>query len=103
MLSKERGTIVQTQAWRNKGATTLAVEFSEGLQVLVSTLGSSTAPLALRVMGDSGWKDLFFQDTYIAFKSALFEFVQGIIHKDVRIEAGLMFEVIELIEAGRNA
>lgn len=103
MLAKERGTIVRTQAWRNKDATTLAVEFSEGLQVLVSTLGSSTAPLALRVMGDSGWKDLFFQDTYIAFKSALFEFVQGIIHKDVRIEAGLMFEVIELIEAGRNA
>lgn len=103
MLAKERGTIVHTQAWRNKGATTLAVEFSEGLQVLVSTLGSSTAPLALRVMGDSGWKDLFFQDTYFAFKSTLFDFVQGIIHKDVRIETELMFEVIELIEAGRKA
>ena len=103
MLAKERGTIVQTQAWRNKGATTLAVEFSEGLQVLVSALGSSSGPLALRVIGDSGWKDLFFQDTYFAFKSTLFDFIQGIIHKDVRIETELMFEVIELIEAGRKA
>ena len=103
MLAKERGTIVRTQAWRNQDATTLAVEYSDGLQVLVSTLGSSTAPLALRVMGDSGWKDLFSQDTYFAFKSTLFDFVQGIIHKDVRIETELMFEVIELIEAGRKA
>ncbi len=103
MFAKGQGAIVRTQTWRNKDATTLAVEFSGGLQILVSTLGSSIAPLALRVIGDSGWKDLFFQDTYFAFKSALFEFVQGIIHKDVRIEAGLMFEVIELIEAGRNA
>ncbi len=103
MLVKEQGKIVRTQTWHNKDATTLAVEFSQGLQVLVSTLGSSTAPLALRVMGDSGWKDLFFQDTYSAFKSALFDFVQGIIHKDVRIKKELMFDVIGLIEAGRKA
>jgi len=46
---------------------------------------------------------LFFQDTYFAFKSTLFDFVQGIIRKDVRIKTELMFEVIELIEAGRKA
>ena len=103
MLAKERGTIVRTQAWRNKDATTLAVEYSEGLQVLVSTLGSSTVPLALRVMGDSGWKDLFFQDTYFAFKSTLFDFVQGIIRNDVRIKTEFMLEVLEMIEAGSKA
>jgi hypothetical protein len=102
LLVKERGRILRTQAWHNKDATTMVVEFSEGLQVLVSTLGSSTAPLALRVMGDSGWKDLFFQDTYFAFKSTLLDFVQSIIHKDVRIETEVMLEVIELIEAGRK-
>ncbi|MDC0309186.1 Gfo/Idh/MocA family oxidoreductase [bacterium] len=102
MLAKERGTIERTQVWRNKDATTLAVEYSEGLQVLVSTMGSSNAPLTLRVMGDSGWKDLFFQDTYSAFKSALFEFVQGIIHRDVRIDTDFMLEAVNLIEAGRT-
>ncbi len=101
LLAKDRGTAKQIQTWRSKDATTLCVEFSEGLRVLVSTLGSSHAPLALRVIGDSGWKDLFFQDTYFAFKNALSEFVQGIIHKDVRIEPDFMLEVVNLIESGR--
>ena len=101
MLVKERGAIRRTQAWRNSDTTTLAVEYSEGLQLLVSTLGSSNAPLTLRVIGDLGWKDLFFQDTYFAFKSALFEFVQGIIHRDVRIDPEFMLEVVRLIESGR--
>jgi predicted dehydrogenase len=101
MLAKERGTIERIQAWRNKDRTTLAAEYSEGLQVLVSTMGSSSAPLTLRVMGDLGWKDLFFQDSYSAFKNALFEFVQGIIHRDVRIDPEFMLEVVCLIESGR--
>ncbi len=102
MLAKERGTIVRTQAWRNKDATTLAAEYSEGLQVLVSTMGSSNAPLTLRIIGDLGWKDLFFKDTYFSFKSALYEFVQGILHKDVRIDPEFMLEVVSLIESGRT-
>jgi predicted dehydrogenase len=101
LLAKKRGTIVRTQAWRNKDATTLVAEYSEGLQVLVSTMGSSNAPLTLRVMGDLGWKDLFFQDSYSAFKSALIEFVQGILRKDVRIDPEFMLEVVNLIESGR--
>lgn len=101
LLAKERGTIKRTQTWLNKEATTLAVEYSNGLQILVSAMGSTNAPLALRVMGDLAWKDLFFQDTYFAFKSALFEFVQGIIHKDVRTNPEFILEVVGLIEAGR--
>lgn len=103
MIAKEQGAIKRTQVWRNKDATTLAAEYSEGLQILVSTMGSSSAPLTLRVMGALGWKDLFFQDTYFAFKSALFEFVQGILHKDVRIDPEFMLEVVNLIESGRKS
>lgn len=102
-LAKDRGIVELSRSLRSKDATTLAVEYSGGLQVLVSTMGSSIAPLTLRVMGESGWKDLFFQDTFFAFKGALSDFVQGIIHKDVRIETGFMLEVAELIEAGRKS
>lgn len=101
MLMKERGTIVRTQVWQNSGAITLAVQYSQNLQVLISTMGASSAPLTLRVMGDLGWKDLFFQDTFFAFKSALFEFVQGIVHHEVRTDPEFMLEVVGLIEAGR--
>jgi predicted dehydrogenase len=102
LLARERGVVEHTQTWRNDDSTTLAVRYSEGFQVLVSALGASHAPLALRVMGDLGWKDLFFQDSFFAFKAALFEFVQGIIHRDVRIHPDFMLEVISLVEAGRT-
>lgn len=102
LLASERGTVQRTQTWSCEDSTTLAVSYSDGLQVLVSALGAIHAPLALRVMGDLGWQDLFFQDTYSAFKKALFEFVQGIIHRDVRIAPDFMLEVVNLIEAGRR-
>jgi predicted dehydrogenase len=102
MLARDRGEIKSTQVIRNEDSTTVAITYSKGLQVLVSTMGSTNAPLTLRVMGDNGWKDLFFQDTYFAFKSALFEFVQGVIHKDVRIKTDFTLEVIALIEAGKK-
>jgi predicted dehydrogenase len=101
VLVNGRGSVEFSQTWQNDDSTTLAVRYSGGLQVLISTMGSSHAPLALRVMGDLGWKDLFFQDTYFAFKSALFDFIQGIIHRDVRTDSELMLEVVNLIECGR--
>jgi len=101
LLASERGLVERTQLWRNDDSTTLAVRYSGGVQILISTMGSSHAPLALRVMGDLGWKDLFFQDSYYSFKSALFEFVQGIIHRDVRTDPDFMLEVVNLIECGR--
>jgi hypothetical protein len=103
MLASTRGTVQRVRTWRNRDATTLDVEYSGGLHALVSALGSSHAPLALRVMGDLGWKDLLFNDSYFAFKGALFEFVQGIIHRDVRIDPEFMLEVVNLIESGRSS
>jgi predicted dehydrogenase len=100
-LAGERGKVLRTQTWRTEDSTTLAASFGDGLQLLVSAVGSAQSPLALRLMGDLGWTDLFFQDAFFAFRSALFEFVQGILHKDVRIEPDFMLEVVSLIEAGR--
>ena len=101
LLADERGIVERLQSWRNEDSTTLAVKFSGDLNVLLSTVGSSHVPIVLKVMGDQGWKDLVFQDTYSAFKNALFEFVQSIIHRNVRIDQDFMLEVVSLIEAGR--
>jgi len=100
LLASERGAVERIHAWRNIDSATLAVGYSGGLQVLVSAMGATHAPLALRVMGNLGWKDLVFQDSYSAFKSALVEFVQGIRHRDVRIDPDFMLEVVNLIELG---
>lgn len=103
LIAKNRGSIKQTQTWKSLNSTTLVVEYNEEFQAVISAMGPSSAPLTLRVMGEMGWKDLFFQDTFFAFKAALFSFVQSIIHKDVRIENNFMLEVVELIECGRNS
>lgn len=101
LLARDRGVAERNQTWREGDATTVAVAYSSGFQALISTLGSSQAPLALRVIGELGWKDLIFKDSYFAFKAALFEFVQGIIHRDERIHPDFMLEVVSLIESGR--
>ena len=101
LLASERGTLERIQVWRESDATTVAIGYSSDFQALVSTLGSSQAPLALRVIGERGWQDLVFKDTFPAFKAALFEFVQGIIHRNERIHPDFMLEVVGIIEAGR--
>lgn len=101
MLAKDRGVLSRVQVWKADDATNLNIAYQGGVQMLVSTLGASSAPLSLRLMGDAGWKDLFFQDTYFAFKSALFDFIQGVLHRDVRSCPDFLVEVVRLIESGR--
>ncbi len=101
LLASERGTMNRIQVWREDDSTTMAAGYSSGLQVLISTLGSTQAPLAMRVIGEEGWRDLIIKDTFSAFKAALLEFVQGIIHRNERIHPEFMIEVVGIIEAGR--
>ena len=102
MLAGDQGGLESTRTIRSGEFVTMAASYRSGFQALVCTMGATSAPLSLRVMGDKGWKDLFFQDTFFAFKSALYQFVQGVIHRDVRTDPAFMYEVVTLIEAGRT-
>ena len=102
LLASERGSVDRIQVWREGDVTSVAVAYGSGFQAHISTLGSSQAPLAMRVIGETGWRDLIFKDTFPAFKAALFEFVQGIIYRNERIHPDFMLEVVMLIEAGRG-
>jgi hypothetical protein len=98
-----RGRVAAARAWRGGDATTLAVRYENGLQLLVSALGGTSAPMALRVMGEKSWKDLVFQDAFTAFRSALQEFVDGVRARQQRIAPDFVLEVVSLIEAGRGS
>lgn len=102
LLAPARGRLERVQTWRAGDTTILAARYSGGFQALVSAMGASHAPLTLRVMGHLGWKDLTVEDTFFAFRSALNEFVQGILHRDVRIEPEFTMDVVDLIERGRT-
>jgi len=101
LLVGGRGRIISTQAWQDGDSTTLAVHYESGFQLLASSLGGASAPLSLRVMGDKGWKDLVFQDSFTAFRSALQEFVDGVRTREQRIDPHFLLEVVALVEAGR--
>lgn len=101
MLAGDVGQREWSQAWQNGNSISLATRFSDGLEVIISALGDARAPIAVKVVGDQGWKDLFFEDSFFAFRKALSEFVQGIIHHDVRVEPAFVLNVIDLIECGR--
>lgn len=102
LLIKDRGSISRIQSWREGDVATVAVSYSGGIQVLISSLGAAHAPIAMRVFGDTGWSDLIFKNTFRAFKASLHDFVQGILHRDVRTPAEFILEAIYLVESGRN-
>jgi predicted dehydrogenase len=95
-------TVESMHCLRRAGATTLSLVFSNGLQASVSTLGAVAAPLSLRVIGERGWKDMVFGDSFFAFKRALYEFVQGVLQRDTRIDPEFTMQVVGIIEAGRQ-
>lgn len=102
LLAPDRGLVVRSQRWQSGDANTLQLEFESGLVAQISTLGAAAGPLALRVIGELGWRDLVFRDTFRAFRTALYEFVQGALHRDVRVDPAFMLEVVKVIELGRS-
>jgi len=102
-LAGPGATVADAEVLRNGDSTTLSAQFSGGLHALISTLGSAHAPLGMRVMGDRGWMDLLFRDSFAAFKAALQEFVDGVVRREVRAAPEVLLEVVRLIEFGRRA
>lgn len=94
------GELVETQVSIRGGFTWLNAQYRDDLDLRIGALGSVPAPIAIRLFGESGWAELTFRDAFNAFKTALEEFVQGIIHRDVRTPPESMLAAIQLVEAG---
>ena len=102
LLAGDSERVLRTHRWREGESKTLAVSYAGGTQLLVSALGAVAAPLALRVIGDHGWKDLIFQDAFTAFRSALQAFVDSVRTRRPAIAESFVMDVVALIEAGRT-
>lgn len=80
----------------------LRVAWESGATTLFSALGDDTkGPIAIRVMGDRGWKDLIFKDSFSCFKLALENFVAGINGSEIRTPRASIEAAIKLVAAGR--
>jgi hypothetical protein len=89
------------QSWSNGEARGLDINFADGIQARFVALGDVAAPIALRVVGDKGWRDLIFADAFSCFRKALKDFVVGIREGTSRSDLGFLQRVVELVESGR--
>jgi len=70
------------------------------LTVSFSALGKASAPIAIDVYGDKGFKNLIFKDTFSAFKQSLAYFVEGIVEKKVMTTKRELKTVVNILEQG---
>ncbi|WP_316346928.1 Gfo/Idh/MocA family oxidoreductase [Desulfuromonas acetoxidans] len=102
-LAGNQGAVREHQKWRYRDTCTNHYAWESGFQASVTTMGSLGCPLSLRVIGECGWKDLFFSDTFYAFKTALNCFVQGVFNREVMSDVAFLQKVVEMIELGRKS
>ena len=96
------GRLTFHNRWNHGECCVNQYAWDSGFQATVSTMGAVSCPLSLRVVGDKGWQDLMFVDTFSAFKGALEDFVAGVIARDERTDRQFMHRVVEMIQLGRG-
>ena len=96
-----QGAIRRREIWHETGSTVLTLVWESGVQATFSTLGNAAAPMSVRLVGSRGHRDMAFSDPFAAFKAALQDFVNGVVHRDVRTDPGFVFDVVRVIEAAR--
>lgn len=101
IISKNE-TIIKSQKWHNNGYSCLDLELSSHLNIKLETYGSGIIPMGIKIVGDKSFKDLFFKNTFQAFKNTLNEFILSITSKSNRIDEEQMLKVISWIEEGRK-
>ena len=103
VLAGEVGALRRSDVWHQDDVTVANLVWERGFRATVSTMGALPAPLALRIFGQNGWRELVFADSFHAFKAALSEFVQSVRDRDIRIPRQFVLDIVRIIEAGRQA
>lgn len=101
-LIGNEGKILQTDytSVSNNGSI-LYIKWESGFWASISALGDDVvAPLSLRLIGSENWQDLILKDSFAAFKAALADFTEGVIHSDVRTDPMFVQRVVSLLEKG---
>lgn len=99
----QQGSIRSAKLWQDDGITALNLRWESGLCTSFTTLGSAVScPIAIRVIGTNSFRDLYFQDSFSAFKAALLDFLRSIRQERSMIAREFVLDVVAVIEAGRK-
>ena len=78
----------------------LKIKWKSGIYTSFSTKGDVDEPVRIRVYGHLAEHELVFKNTFLAFKSALQDFVSGIINNECKSPIEFNQKVVNLIERG---
>ena len=81
-------------------AVTLNIDWKSGIHSELSTLGPVESKIKITVIGTKSSKELVFEDPFDAFKSALNDFIYGIINQECRSRFEFNLRAVSLIEEG---
>lgn len=99
----ERGALAGAHVLDHDGIRIVSAEWDGGLKTIFSVHGELlSTPFWIRLIGDSGYHDMVFQDTFAAFKRALEAFIGSVRSRAPAIEREFVLDVVRVIEAGRQ-
>jgi hypothetical protein len=101
MLDKNDKIKNITSSFYNK-KNTVTVNWESGIITNFKTLYDSKCPIKITIYGKLGYKELVFNDTFSAFKSALQDFVDIIKNKKPNLSKSISIKAVEIIERGRG-
>mgnify|MGYP006085630057 CR=1 FL=1 len=81
-------------------AKKLKVKWKSGVLTSFSTLGNHKEPIKIHIIGKNGELNLIFENTFIAFKNALEDFISGILTGECKSPFEFNAKVVNLIERG---
>lgn len=84
----------------SKDSKSLSVEWESGLKTKFTTLGDVQSPVKIEIIGTKGTQSLIFKDSFMAFKLALQDFIDGIVHDECKSPFKFNEKVVEVIELG---
>jgi len=79
------------------------VEWTSGISSVFQTTEDLISPIWIRVQGERGFQDLYFEDSFYAFKHALKRFVDVVNKQKPNLSKSNTIEMVKIIEQARNA
>jgi len=81
----------------------VSVEWKSGISCVFQTTEDLISPIWIRVQGDRGFQDLYFEDSFYAFKQALKRFIDVVNKQKPNLPKSNTIEMVEILEQARNA
>ena len=82
------------------GRASLLVRATSGIDLALHAVGDTPATIRMQVNGEKGMLELSFDDSFNAFRNALFDFIDGIKREAVNSPPVFNYRAINLLEAG---